>query len=294
MKRTIALLALLFIPCGQAAEPRPPATIIAEAPAEHWRPADPQNTLYLELENGRVVIELAESMAPGHAVNIKALARERFYDGLSVYRVIEGFVAQGGDQEGKKPVEDAKRAIPAEFSQKKIPAERFTPLPGPDGYAPQTGFIDGFPAARDPETGESWLVHCNGAFAMAREQDIDSGGTEFYAVIGPAQRYLDRNTTVFGRVLVGMEVLQQLQRGRQAGGILEQPENNRIVRMRLAADLPDEERKNIEVLRTDSPSFSELIAARRNRPEDWFVARPDYVDVCSVGIPSRDAKRQTQ
>lgn len=286
MKRTIALLALLIIPCTQAAESRPPSQIIAEAPAEHWRPADPQNTLYLDLENGRVIIELAEFMAPGHVANIKALARERFYDGLSVYRVVEGFVAQGGDMDGDKPTGKAKRTIPAEFSQEN-PTHRFTPLPGPDGYAPQTGFIGGFPAARDPQTDETWLVHCNGAFAMAREQDIDSGGTEFYAVIGPTQRYLDRNTTVFGRVLDGMEVLQQLQRGTEAGGILEKPENNRIVRLRVAADLPEKERKALEVLRTDSPSFEELIAARRNRPEGWFVARPGYVDVCSVGIPGR-------
>lgn len=289
MKTTIALLTLLIIPCTQAAEPRPPSRIIAEAAAEHWRPADPENTLYLDLEKGQVIIELSEFMAPGHTANIKALARGRFYDGLSVYRVIEGFVAQGGDMDGEKPTGKAKRTIPAEFSRKKVREKQFTPLPGPDGYAAEVGFIDSFPAARNPKTGETWLVHCNGAFAMAREQDIDSGGTEFYAVIGPAQRYLDRNTTVFGRVLEGMEVLQQLQRGTGAAGVLEKPENNPIARLRVAADLPEKERQDLEVLRTDSSSFEELIAARSNRPEDWFVARPDYVDVCSVGIPTRRA-----
>ncbi|SHE54660.1 peptidylprolyl isomerase [Microbulbifer donghaiensis] len=292
MKRTIALFTLLLVPFAQAADPRPPSQIIAKAPAEHWRTVDTENMLYLDLERGRVVIELADAMAPAHAANIRALAREQFYDGLNVYRVIEGFVAQGGDQSGAKPVKHGKRTIPAEFSRKNVPAEHFTPLPGPDGYAPQSGFIDGFPAARDPATGESWLVHCNGAFAMAREQDIDSGGTEFYAVIGPAQRYLDRNTTVFGRVLEGIEVLQQLERGDKAGGILENPQNNRILRMRVAADVPQKERQQIEVLSTDSPSFAELIAARRNRPEDWFVARPNYVDVCSVGVPSRQKSSQ--
>ncbi|MFC6635634.1 peptidylprolyl isomerase [Microbulbifer taiwanensis] len=289
MKKSIALLILLLTALANAGEPRPPSQVIAEAPAAHWRRAAPENTLYLELENGRVIIELAEQLAPGHVANIKALTHERFYDGLSVYRVIEGFVAQGGDMDGNKPVGEGKRTIPAEFSRKNIPAKQFTPLPGPDGYAPQTGFVHGFPAARDPKTGDTWLVHCNGAFAMAREQSIDSGGTEFYAVIGPAQRYLDRNTTVFGRVLEGMEILQQLERGNQAGGVLENPDNNRIVRMRVAADLPDKEREEFEVLKTDSSSFRELIAARSNRPEDWFVARPDYVDVCSVGIPTRRA-----
>lgn len=287
---TTMILAALLSASAIADDIRAPAQIIAEAPADHWRRADPENTLYLELEKGRVVIELATDFAPQHAANIKALAREGFYDDLSMYRVVEGFVAQGGDQSGEKPIQKARRSLPAEFSRKSPPAGVFTPIPGPDGYAAQTGFSNGFPAARDPQGGESWLVHCPGAFAMARENDVNSGGTEFYVVIGAAQRYLDRNTTVFGSVLEGMDTLQQLRRGTQAMGVLENPERNRILRLRVAADAPERERENFEVMKTDSASFAELIAARRHRPEDWFVARPDYVDVCSVGIPTRRAE----
>lgn len=295
MKKITPLLCATLLGLAQAAHAnqqpadkvRPPSKIIAEAPAEHWRTADPENTLYLDTRQGRVIIELAEAFAPGHAANIKALAREQFYDGLSLYRVVEGFVAQGGDESGAKPIEKARRTLPAEFTHKSLFKKQFTPLPDADGYAPQTGFVGGFPAARDPATGESWLTHCPTAFAMARDQDVDSGGTEFYVVIGNAQRYLDRNTTVFGRVLQGMEVLQKLRRGSEAMGMLKDPEPNTIVRMRVAADLPEKERQPIEILKTDSASFAELIEARRQRPEDWFVARPGYVDVCSVGVPTR-------
>lgn len=286
----LVLTALLTpLSTAQAADIRPPSQIIGEAPASHWRQADPENTLYLDTSEGRIIIELAEVFAPGHARNLKALAREEFYDGLAMYRVVEGFVAQGGDQSGEKPIEGASRTIPAEFTLKKLPPEHFTALSREDGYAAQTGFVDGFPAGRNPASGETWMTHCQGAFAMARGQELDSGGTEFYIVIGQAQRYLDRNTTVFGRVLDGMTVLQRLNRGSGAMGILAEPERNQIRQIRVAADLPPAERVSIEVMDTGSESFRELMAARRNRPEDWFVHRPDYVDVCSVGVPVRIA-----
>ena len=289
---SLALTALLApLSTAQAADVRPPSQIIGEAPASHWRMADPENTLYLETSEGRIIIELSELFAPGHTRNIKALAREEFYDDLAMYRVVEGFVAQGGDQSGEKPIERASRAIPAELTQEKLDPERFTALADQDGYAAETGFVDGFPAGRNPDSGETWMTHCQGAFAMARGQELDSGGTEFYIVIGQAQRYLDRNTTVFGRVLDGMTVLQRLDRGSGAMGILAEPERNRIQRVRVAADLPQAERASIEVMDTGSSSFQELMAARRNRPEDWFVHRPDYVDVCSVGVPVRIADK---
>ncbi|WP_193164153.1 peptidylprolyl isomerase [Microbulbifer hainanensis] len=295
MKRITPVLALTLValPLCAAAAPqspakvRPPAQIIAEAPATDWRRADPDNTLYIDTPRGRVIVELAAAFAPKHVANIKALAREHFYDGLSFYRVVDGFVAQGGDESGEKPIEHGARALPAEFTHKQLFDGTFTPLPDRDGYAPQTGFVHGFPAARDPNAGISWLTHCPAAFAMARELDVDSGGTEFYIVIGNAQRYLDRNTTVFGRVLDGMAALQKLQRGNEAMGMLKHPEENQITRIQVAGDLPAEERTPLEVLKTDSDSFKELIAARRHRPESWFVARPDYIDVCSVGVPTR-------
>ncbi|MEW5251718.1 peptidylprolyl isomerase [Microbulbifer sp. 2201CG32-9] len=291
IRSPLALCALLPFAFASAAdsEVRAPAQIIAEAPDDHWRPADLDNTLYLDTVEGRVIIELSPIFAPAHTRNIKALAREGFYDGLAVYRVAEGFVAQGGDQSGEKPIEGAKRSLAAELTLAELSPEAFTPVAGPDGYAPQTGFVQGFPAARDPDTDEAWLAHCQGAFAMARGAELNSGGTEFYIVIGQAQRYLDRNTTVFGRVLEGMTTLQKLSRGEGPMGMLPQPERNRIERVRVAADLPEKERAPLQVMKTDSDSFRELIAARRHRPEDWFVYRPDYADVCAVGIPLRAA-----
>lgn len=266
---------------------RPPGEIIARAAADEWRQVRAEDLLILELPGGQVIIELADQFAPGHTENLRQLATHGFYNGLAMYRVIDGFVAQGGDQAGERDTGQGRRTIPAEFTTTGISAEDFTALPGPDGYAPQTGFSGGFPAAREPKTGKAWMTHCYGAVAMAREQRPDSGGTDFYVVIGPAQRYLDRNTTVFGRVLSGMSAVQQLARGSKAGGVLENPEINRIEQARIASQLPETERPQVHVMRTDSVSFRELIRARSHRPEDWFRYRPDHVDVCAVGVPVR-------
>ncbi|KUJ84824.1 hypothetical protein AVO43_04065 [Microbulbifer sp. ZGT114] len=266
---------------------RTPGEIIAQAPADEWRQVRAENLLILELPGGPVMIELADQFAPGHTKNLRLLAAHGFYDGLAMYRVIDGFVAQGGDQAGERDTGQGRRTIPAEFTTAGIAAEDFTALPGPDGYAPQAGFSGGFPAAREPKTGKTWMTHCYGAVAMAREQSPDSGGTDFYIVIGPAQRYLDRNTTVFGRVISGMSAVQQLARGSKAGGVLEDPETNRIEQARIASQLRETERPQVHVMRTDSASFRELIRARSHRPEDWFQYRPDHVDVCAVGVPVR-------
>src|SRR5204862_22493 len=80
--------------------------------------------------------------------------------------------------------------------------------PDPDTYAPETGYAGDFPAARDPKAGRAWLTHCYGAVGAARGQSKDSGsGSSLYVVIGHAPRHLDRNVTLVGRVVKGMEVL---------------------------------------------------------------------------------------
>ena len=77
--------------------------IVDAAPADAWRTLDPANTLYLELETGRVIIELAPQFAPEHVANIRTLASEHFWDGLSIYRSQDNFVVQFGDPDADDP-----------------------------------------------------------------------------------------------------------------------------------------------------------------------------------------------
>ncbi len=269
-----------------------PSEILAKSTGDDWRKPDAENLLILQLETGQVIVELAPEFARGHVSNIKALAREEYFDGLAFYRVVEGFVAQGGDPEGdQKPIKQAQRSIPAELYLDQSLNSTFTLVDDRDGFAAETGYVSGFPVARSANGKQSWLTHCPGAFAMARDADPNSGGATFYIVIGHAPRYLDRNTTVFGKVLQGLEYVQQLRRGYGESGVIQSKEDyNPIKSIRVAADLPVSEQPALEVMRTDSVSFQKLIRARANRPEDWFYERPGYVDVCGVIPPVRSVK----
>jgi peptidylprolyl isomerase len=104
-----------------------------------------------------------------------------------------------------------------------------------------------------------------------RDNATDSGGgTELYAVIGHAPRHLDRNVTLLGRVVQGMELLSALPRGPGAMGFYEKPEQRVPIKtVRVAADVPESERSALEILRTDTATFQELIESRRNRREEW-------------------------
>ncbi len=277
---------------AQPAKPPTSADILAAAPAADWRAIDPENTLYLDLPAGRVVIELDPAFAPQPVANIKTQVRERYFDGLFIERAQDNYVVQWGDPDARRPLGSAKTSLPAEYSRKTAPNEAFTALPDPDTYAPQTGFEDGFPAARDPARGEAWLTHCYGMVGVGRDVPPDTGsGAELYAVIGNAPRALDRNIALVGKVVQGMELLSVMPRGGGAMGFYDKPgERIPIRQVRVAADVPAADRLGLEELRTDSPSFATWIAAKRNRTDPWFVEPVGHVEVCNVPVPVRPAK----
>ncbi len=267
--------------------------IIDSSTAADWRPLDPENTLYLELPAGRVVIELAPAFAPEHATNIRTLVREKYFDGLAVIRSQDNYVVQWGDAEEDetkaKAQGSAKLTLPPEFTVALPKGTPFTVLPDKDGYAPQVGFSNGFPAARNPKTGQSWLTHCYGAVGVGRGNDPTSGnGSSLYAIISHAPRHLDRNIAVVGRVVQGMDKLSAMPRGTGAMGFYTTAaERTPITSVRLAADLPEALRTPLEVMRTDSASFAAVAESRRNRHDDWYIAPAGYIELCNVPIPVR-------
>jgi peptidylprolyl isomerase len=272
------------------------ADVLAASKPSDWRTPDPDNTLYLDLAAGRVVIELAPVFAPLHAKNIRTLAHEHYFDGLAILRVQENFVTQWGDPESDKPdkakpLGGASKTIAPEFERAAGSDLSFTPLPDGDVYAPEVGFSNGMPAARDPKSGKAWLAHCYGMVGAGRDTAVDSGpGTELYVVIGHAPRQLDRNIALVGRVVQGMESLAALPRGTGALGFYEKPEQRVPIRsVRLASDVPEDERTNIEILRTDTKTFSDLIESRRNRRDEWYKVPAGKIDLCNVPIPVRAA-----
>ena len=267
-----------------------PTKVVQTAPADAWRPIDPDNLLVMELkEGGRIVIELAPDFAPVHIANIRAFARAGWWNNASIYRVQDNYVAQWGNG-------DAKGTLPKGVV-KTPPAEYDRPLTGlkvrrlryPDSYAPRVGHAGGWPVAYDPRTRRAWLTHCYGSVGVGRDLAPDTGtGGELYAVIGQPPRHLDLNIALVGRVIEGMPLLSARPRGTGALGFYEDPKQNvPIASIRLASDMPAAERPHYEVMRTDSPAFAAYLLGRANRGGDFFKRAAGGVDICNAPVPVR-------
>lgn len=283
----------------QANKPTPSAKeLLAQSQPSEWRRPDPRNLMVMDLTSGRVVIELAPRFTPLHAANIRTLAREHYFDGLAVIRVQDNFVTQWGAPEDedngyKLPAPSlgsAKETLPPEYTRAIDPKLPWTALPDGDVYAPQVGFSDGFPVARDPASGREWLTHCYGMVGVARDNGPETGnGSSLYAVIGQAPRALDRNLAIAGRVLQGMPLLSGLPRGPEPMGFYAKPEQRTAIKsVHIDADVPPDQRVRIEVLRTDSATFAKLIEAKRNRRDAFYTVPAGKIDVCAIAAPVRD------
>jgi cyclophilin family peptidyl-prolyl cis-trans isomerase len=309
--KILAFLALLLCLPALADSPNasPPkgkdtpslARILSESKPWEWRRPDPENLLVMRLRSGRVVMELDPAYAPLHVANIRTLVRERYFDGLAIVRVQDDFVAQwddpesddGGDPRKVRSLGKAMVTVPPEFTRPIARSLPWVRLPDGDVYAPEVGFSEDFPAARDPARNDTWLVHCYGTLAVARDDPPDSGnGSALYVAIGQAPRRLDRNLTVVGRVIEGMDNLSALPRGRGPLGFYAHPKDRTpILDIRVAADLPSAERPDIEILRTRSPTFQRLLEAARDRHDAFFSTPPGKVGVCAVQVPVRQSAR---
>lgn len=288
-------LAVLAPPAAAAAPYRSMQQILDASPASDWREPAPENVLYMDLDAGRVVIELAPGFAPQHVANIRTLARAGFWDGTSIYRVQDNFVAQFGDADAEdaakaKDLGAAERKLPAEF-ERGIQGLAFDVLPDADGWAPQVGFADGFAAGRDAAAGKAWMAHCYGVVGAGRNLDADSSiGAELYLVIGQSPRQLDRNITQVGRVIQGIELLSSLRRGPEPMGFYADPAQRTPIRaVRLASEVPPQERTRLQLLRTDTQTFRDIVEARRNRRDDFYKRPAGHIDLCNVPLPVRVA-----
>jgi peptidylprolyl isomerase len=114
-------------------------------------------------------------------------------------------------------------------------------------------------------------------------------------VIGQAPRHLDRNVTLLGRVVQGMELLSALPRGTGPMGFYEKLEQRVPIRaIHVAADVPESERSTLEIMRTDKPAFQELIESRRNRREEWYQVQANRIEIGNVPIPVRQKSVETR
>ena len=300
-----ALVPALPLAAQDQARALSPSDIVNAAPQEHWVVIAPEDLLVMTLapdaegKPRQVVIQLMPPpFSQGWVHNIRLLARSSWYDGTSVNRVQDNYVTQWGDPNYDNPEATGKpKPLPQGLkvmteSDYLAPRERertFRHKTASDPYAQRHGHNQGWPIAWNADA--AWPVHCYGMVGVGRSYSPDTGsGAELYTVIGHAPRHLDRNIALVGRVIGGMEHLSSLPRGTGALGFYTKDETGKrtpIRSVRVASDLPEEERPLYEYLSTQSATFAAFAEAVANRRDPFFITPSGGADICNIRVPVR-------
>jgi len=254
-------------------------------PVGEWRTVPAENLLIIETTKGRIMVEMVPEIAPLHVERMRLLTRAGFFDGIVWHRVIDGFMAQTGDPlgtgEGQSPYPDLK----AEFTFRRGPEMSFAAVAAPAGA--QVGFLHALPVQTQPDAVmattadhkvHGWGVYCPGVAGMARDEAPDSANSQFFLMRQPYPS-LDKRYTVWGGVVSGLDVVRSLKVGDGDNGMVSAAPD-RMVRVRVAADLAEAERPVVQVLDTASPRFAGLVAQTRS-------ARGADFSVCDIVLPSQ-------
>ena len=289
--RSLVLVAAAALLVGAAPAPKllTPNDIVATAQPSAWKTIPADDLMVIDLQNGgRVVVQLAPAFAPVHVANIKALARGKYWDGATVYRVQDNYVAQWGLNESNKPWPKGVAPKPAAEYTRSLKGLKITPLGSADPYAPGAGFVDGWPVAYSAKAGWADLTHCYGSVGVGRDLSPDTGsGGELYAVIGQGPRQLDRNIALVGRVIDGIDRLSTLPRGTEALGFYkDKAQYVPIAAIRLASDM-GAAAPSYEVMDTNSVTFAQYLKLRANRHDSFYDHPAGGVDLCNVQVPVR-------
>jgi peptidylprolyl isomerase len=252
----------------------------AAAPQPDWRRLDPQNTLVIETSKGRIVVEMRPEFAPLAVERVKRLAREGTYDGLLFHRVIEGFVDQTGNPNNKDGGTSRYPDLPAEFTFRlpvdgvqAIVLERSDAVEGFVGATPFVGASLAEQALAKDDKLRAWGAYCPGVVGMGRQADPGTANSEIFFMRAAARR-LDHEYAVWGRVVQGLDVVRAVKVGEPPA------DPDRMVRVRVAADLPAAERPDLEILNERGPAFARAVAKLRQQKGAAF-------SVCDMTIPTR-------
>ncbi len=264
------------------------APAVAQAPsAADWRTPDPENVLVVDTNKGRIIVELEPRVAPAHVERYRTLTRRGFYDGLTFFRVIDGFMDQTGDPSndgtGGSDLPDLNIEIPFRRGPEvkftpvgKLPADATTPS------ATEVGFIGVLPVRGAPSMqmmvavdgkAPGWGLFCPGVLGAARSANPNSANSQFFFMRG-AYPSLDASYTAFGRVLSGQDVVVAIKTGEPVAA-----PQDKMTKVRVLADIPAAERPKVQVMDTSGPAFRALVEKAR--------AGAAYVDPCSIEIPAK-------
>src|SRR6185312_7257069 len=290
MRSLLLVTAAALVAAAAPAKLPTPNDIVASAPASAWKAIPADDLLVLDLTNGgRIVVQLAPAFAPLHVANIKALARGHYWEGATIDRVQDDYVAQRGLNDSDKQWPAGVVAKPPAEYTRALRGLRITRLGSPDPYAPGAGFADGWPVAYSRKAGWADLAHCYASVGVGRDLSPDTGiGGELYAVIGQAPRQLDRNIALVGRVIDGIDRLSSLPRGTaDLGFYKDKAQYVPIARIRLASEMAAAERPSYQYMDTGSPTFARYLHVRANRHDSFYDHPAGGVDLCNVQVPVR-------
>lgn len=256
------------------------AAAAVSAAAPEWRTPNPEDVLVIDTSKGRVIVEMVPEAAPNHVAQIRKLARAGVYDGLVFFRVIDWFMDQTGDPKNTGEGASSEPNLKAEFTFRRDASTPFARVSAPMGA--EQGFVKSLPvisqtSALMPMTGDhkvsAWGTYCPGVAGMARDDDQDSANSQFF-LMRQAYPSLDKRYTAWGRVLSGLEAVRAIKTGEPV------VDPDRMIKVRILADIPAADRPKIEVLDAGSARFRALVAAtRKTRGADFSV--------CDVDLPVR-------
>jgi peptidylprolyl isomerase len=241
--------------------------------ASDWRTVEPENLLVIDTNKGRILVEMIPEVAPKSVARIKELAREHFYDGLTWHRVVDGFMAQGGDPKGDGSGGSTKPDVPAEFTFRRAANAPYVKTSSQDGQ--EDGLFKSMPVRGQSSdlavmTADGKVtsrgVWCPGVAGMARAGDPDSANSQFF-LMRDFNAGLESKYTPWGRVLVGEDVVRALKIG--------EPVTNpdKMTSVRVAADLPPGQQPKVQVVDVSGP---------------WVKTAAKYADdVCDLELPAR-------
>ena len=235
----------------------------AQADTANWRAVDPENILIFDTTKGRVLIETFPEIAPRHVAQYTAITRSGDYDGTSFHRVIDGFMAQGGDVFALHLRESGLPDIQAEFTFRRVPTELPFDMIGDENISTD-GYYKGLPMRTQSawlaelsadEMVESHIPHCQGVVSSARlGNDVNSANSQFF-LMRDRSDHLNREYSPWGRIVAGQDAPQTMKTGDPQ--VVNPDILNKAV---VAADLPEDERPHVWVQRTDGPDFKAQIA----------------------------------
>ncbi|MGZ6019095.1 MAG: peptidylprolyl isomerase [Phenylobacterium sp.] len=289
MKRTFLLaasIAAVALTATAAPKPKAPSVAAPAAPAKptgpgpaDWRTPDPNDVLVIDTNKGRIIVEMVPEVAPQHVAQVRALAHEGFYDGLRFFRVIDKFMDQTGDPQNNGQGGSSKPNIPAEFTFRRGADLPFTMAV--DQTVAEIGFTKSLPiesqsmalaAMTKDQKITAWSLYCQGVMGMARDDNPDSGNSQFFLMRYPYPS-LERKYTAWGRVVSGLDVVRAIKTGEP----VEQPQDY-LEQVRLLADLPEATRPKVRVIDPRGPWFkAEIDRARAAKGADFTA--------CDVDVP---------